>query len=93
MAHAEVRDRIEHGVVHRRGRADRARLADALRTEWVDGRRRDGVIEGERRQFRRADEGIVGEIAREQIPGFVVNDFLEQRLRRALSDRRPRCDL
>ena len=36
VADAEVGEGVDDGVVHRRGRADRARLADALGAELVD---------------------------------------------------------
>src|SRR5205814_6730814 len=66
MTNAEMRNRIEHRVVHRRRRSDRARFADALRAERIDVRRRDRVIERERGQLGGAHECVVGEVAREQ---------------------------
>ena len=54
VADAEVDERVDHRVLHRRGGADRPRLADALGAERVERRGRLGVRRLERRHLGRA---------------------------------------
>ena len=77
---------VDHRVVDGRDRPDRAGLADALRPEGVDERRRLHRHEVERRQLGRRDHGVVGEVGGPRLAVGVVVDRLEQSLGRALGD-------
>ena len=80
MPDAEVREGVDHGVLDRRGAADRGRLADALGPEGVQrGRRlrRRGV---ERRELGRRGERVLGERRGDEVAVGVVADLLVQRL-------------
>ena len=91
MAHAEVGEGVDHRVLHRGGRTDRARLADALGAQGVD---RCGRLHGdelEAGQLGRRDEAVVGQVRRDRVAVVVVPDLLEQGLGRALGQ--PAVDL
>ena len=65
-------------------RADRARLADALGPERVDGRRRLHVHDLEAGQLGGRDHPVVGQVGRDRVAVLVVADLLQQRLGGAL---------
>ena len=72
--HHPVRpERVHDRVPHRGGRARRARLADALRTERVPRRGRDRVRHLERRKLRRARNRVVDEARGERVAAVVVD--------------------
>ena len=82
----EVAHRVEHGVDHRRGRGDGARLADALGPQRV--RRRGGgrPVGREVRQVGRPGDEVVDERRRRQRPLVVVDRLLVEGLRDALGE-------
>ena len=79
-------ERVDDRVLHRGRRPDGGRLADALRAERVERRRRLGVRGLERRELGRARERVLGERRRERVAVVVVDEVLPQRLRD------PRCE-
>ena len=83
---AERRERVDDRVHHRRGRGDRARLADALDAHRVRRARRDRVVELEARELGRRRHEVVGERRGQEVAVGVVDGLLEERLRDALHD-------
>ena len=86
MAHPEVRERVHDGVLHGGRGTDRRRFPDALRAERVERRRRLGVRDAPRRQFRRRGERVRREVPGERRAELVVADLLVERLRDALAE-------
>jgi hypothetical protein len=84
--HAQVRQRIDDRVLHRRRGADGARLADALRAERIARRRRLHRVTLERRQLGGRDDCRSPRVGRERIAELVVAHLFEQRLRDALGE-------
>ncbi len=86
VAHPEVRDGVDHGVLHCGGRPDRCRLADALCAERVERRRRLGRERLERRQFGCCHDAVVGEVRGHRVAVAVEAHLFEQRLAHAGRD-------
>ena len=86
MPDAEVRQRVHDRVLHGRGRADGARFPDALGPERVIAGRRLHVGQLEAGDLGRGQEGIVREAGGQRVAVGVVDDLLEERLRRSLGD-------
>ena len=81
-------ERVDHRVVDRRDRADRAGLADTLRAERVRERRRLHVHDLERGELGRRDHQVVGEVRRLGLAVVRIAHGFEQRLRDTLRDAR-----
>src|SRR6476619_362272 len=79
----EVPERVDDRVRDRRRRADRRRLADALRADRVMRRRGDGLLELPGRRLDGCREEIVHERPGEVVAVLVVGDRLVQRRREA----------
>ena len=86
MPDAERLQRVDDGVHHRRGRADRAGLARALHAQRVARRRRHSVIGLDHGQEVRLGQRVLHQRARDQVAALVVVRALPQRLGRALDD-------
>src|SRR5690242_14271316 len=86
--HRQVLDaeRVGDRVDHRGGGADRAGLAAALHAERVVRAGRLARVDLELRHVVRARDRVVGEGAREQLPGRVVRAVLGERLADALGE-------
>ena len=84
MAHAEVGERVDDRVLHRRCGADGAGLADALGPELVVRRRRLHRDALEHGQLGGGDHRVVHEVGGQGVAVLVVAHLLEQRLCRAL---------
>ena len=80
MTNAEVRHRVDHGVLDGRRRPDRRCLPDALRAEWVERRWRLGGVRLEARQVGRRCNAVVGEVRGEQVAVGVVAHLLVEGL-------------
>ena len=91
VADAEVPERVDDRVRDRRRRADRRRLADALRADRVVRRRGDGLVELPGRRLDRRREEVVHERPGEVVAVLVVGDRLVQR--RGEAHREPAVDL
>ena len=87
VADAEVRHRVDDRVLHRGRRADRARLADALRAERVEraSASRCSTPRSSAARPRSASRSPC-RLRGERVAVVVVDDALEQRLRDALRD-------
>ena len=84
--HAEIRQRVDDGIDHRRRRGDRPGLAAALDAERiVPARHLDGG-DVHRRHVGGVRHRVVHERAGEQLPAVVVDGMLHQRLAEALND-------
>src|SRR4051812_34052265 len=86
MSDAERLERIEHRVGDRGRGANRARLADALHAEWIRRRRRDRAAEHVFGNVARARDGVIHELAGQQLPVFVVDGPLEEDLADGMRD-------
>ena len=86
MADAVVLQRIDDGVDHRRGRADRPDLAAAFGAQRVVGAH--GVLGGHRHRWDVVGAGhrVVHERARQQLAAGVIQGVFQQRLADALGD-------
>ena len=75
---------VDDRVLHRRRRPDRARLADALGAQLVErgGRLHRHAFEG--RQLGGRDDAVVGEVGGQRVALGVVDEALQQGLRRPL---------
>ena len=72
MAHAERRQRIEHGVGDRRRRAVGRQLADALEAQEIVGRGRGDGLDGEVGHVVGARQGVVHQGAGQELAGLLV---------------------
>ena len=78
--------RVDDAVDDRRGRRDRAGLADPLDAQRVGGRRGDGVAEGDGRHVARRRDEVLGEAGVLEVAVGVVDELLHQRLGDARRD-------
>ena len=84
MAYAVGFECVDDGVDHRRRRADRRRLADALGAQRIERRLGDGFVDGEGGKVIGARHGVIHHRAGQQLALLVEDDLFQQCLANAL---------
>ena len=86
MPHTKGSERVHHGIRKTRRASDGARLAHALHTQRIHGRGSHGSIGFDPGHVAGAGNGVVGQLAGDELALVVVNSLLKQRLAHGLHD-------